>query len=141
MNKIKFSHDYPIKFPFRDMNGVPCRLIQVLKVHYDDLSEEFKKYDTYYLDEDDTEGYYKLPKTNLLILFLVPHALIPPARLFTTIRRWTPKKEKFYRSKIGEEFRIEVKEVKEMPDRDGKGPRARSPRPSRRKGGLKRGGC
>jgi len=28
-----------------------------------------------------------------------------------------------------------------MPDRDGKGPRKRSPRPSERKGGLKRGNC
>jgi len=28
-----------------------------------------------------------------------------------------------------------------MPDRDGRGPRARSPRPSRRLGGRKRGGC
>jgi len=28
-----------------------------------------------------------------------------------------------------------------MPDRNGKGPRKRSPRPSRRKGGLKKGKC
>jgi len=28
-----------------------------------------------------------------------------------------------------------------MPNRDGRGPRARSPRPSVRRGGLKRGGC
>jgi len=28
-----------------------------------------------------------------------------------------------------------------MPDRDGKGPRTRSPKSSTPKGGLKRGGC
>jgi len=28
-----------------------------------------------------------------------------------------------------------------MPDKDGKGPRARSPKPSKPKGGLKRGKC
>jgi len=28
-----------------------------------------------------------------------------------------------------------------MPDRDGKGPRARSPRPSKPKGGQKKGKC
>jgi len=28
-----------------------------------------------------------------------------------------------------------------MADRDGKGPRARSPRPSKPKGGRKKGGC
>jgi len=28
-----------------------------------------------------------------------------------------------------------------MPDRDGKGPRKRSPRPSKPKGGRKRGNC
>ena len=28
-----------------------------------------------------------------------------------------------------------------MPDRDGKGPRQRSPKPSKQMGGLKRGGC
>ena len=28
-----------------------------------------------------------------------------------------------------------------MPNRDGKGPRKRSPRPSKTRGGLKRGGC
>ena len=28
-----------------------------------------------------------------------------------------------------------------MPDRDGKGPRKRSPRPSKPRGGRKQGGC
>ena len=107
MNKIKFSHDYLLKFPFKDMDGVLCNLLQVLKVHYNDLSDEFKRYDTYYIDGDD-EKYYPLPKTDLLILFLAPSRLYPPAYLFTTIRRWTPKKEKFYKSKVGEQFRVEM---------------------------------
>jgi len=33
------------------------------------------------------------------------------------------------------------KGVIKMPDRDGKGPRSRSPRPSTKKGGRKRGSC
>lgn len=36
---------------------------------------------------------------------------------------------------------MKKKGVKTMPDRDGKGPRKRSPRPSKRKGGRKKGGC
>ena len=32
-------------------------------------------------------------------------------------------------------------EVNNMPDKDGKGPRQRSPRPSRPKGGLGKGNC
>jgi len=34
-----------------------------------------------------------------------------------------------------------LKEITNMADRDGKGPRKRSPRRSVRKGGLKRGNC
>ena len=36
---------------------------------------------------------------------------------------------------------IMLRGVKNMPDRDGRGPRSRSPRPSKKKGGLRRGKC
>jgi len=42
-------------------------------------------------------------------------------------------KERFYK--------LHKKEVKRMSDRDGKGPRERSPRPSKKKGGRKLGNC
>jgi hypothetical protein len=109
MNEIKFSHEY-LKFPFVNMGECPCRLLEVVKVHYDKLGEEFVKYDTAYWVDPDNVGYYKLPKTDLLLLLLQTHSLTGNSRLFTTIRRWTPKKEDYYRSKIGEGFKIVIAE-------------------------------
>jgi hypothetical protein len=40
------------------------------------------------------------------VLFLIAD----DGRTWTTIRRWTPQKEKYYRSIIGEEVKIEIAE-------------------------------
>ena len=95
MNKIKFSHEY-FKLPDDRTEIV---LLAVFKVHYTELSESFKAYDTMYQG-----GEYPLPKTDLLVLLFCNGK----NDLFTTIRRWTPKKEDYYRSKMGEEFEVVI---------------------------------
>jgi len=100
-NVIKFSKDYR-KLPYRGLSN--ARLLLVLKTHYSELSEGFIKYDTEYLDGS---GYYELPKTALLLLVFTLNSTFPV--IFTTLRRWTPKKEEYYRSKQGELFKIEIK--------------------------------
>jgi hypothetical protein len=42
----------------------------------------------------------------VIVLFLIAD----DRRTWTTIRRWTPQKEKYYRSIIGEEVKIEIAE-------------------------------
>lgn len=100
MNQIKFSHFYS-KFFSLVKNGSEVMLLQVLKVKYMDLSDEFKVYDTSIW----SGGFYELPRTDLLILFF-RHDL----GIFTTIRRSTSDKERYYQSKVGQQFKVVIDE-------------------------------
>ena len=95
--KIKFSHEHT-KFPYT-WDDSWYILLAVFKTHYNELGKEFIVYDTEYFTDNEV-GHYKLPKTDLLVLLFEGG--------WTTIRRWTQQKEKYYRSKIGELFEIEV---------------------------------
>jgi len=106
--KIKFSHDY-LKMPEYLPIWNRTILCLVHKVHYKDLPSEFIDYDTAYPKDGILEN-YKLPKTELLILVLLTPS---EGQLWTTIRRWTPEKEKYYRSLIGEDIDIEVEYERE----------------------------
>lgn len=86
------------------MNGEKVLLLQVFIVDRADLSETFVAYDT---EIERTGEYYSLPKGKLLVLFLIP---CYGSGAFTTIRRWTPAKEKYYKSLMGKEFVLEITE-------------------------------
>ena len=102
--KIKFSHTY-IKFP-KDMDKGRLTLLQVFKVNYMELSKEFIEYDTRYIDEnEDDHQFYKLPKTDLLVLLFFDHFYYT---CLTTIRRWTFEKQQYYRSMQGKEFEVVI---------------------------------
>jgi hypothetical protein len=105
--KIKFSHDY-LKFTGKVL-PMDCILLQCFKVSYHDLSEEFIKYDTAYL-EDGKIKFYPLPKTDLIVLILSAYNLKHPTAVFeeklTTIRRFTPQKWKYYKSLEGKEVEL-----------------------------------
>lgn len=102
MSEIKFSNEY-YKIPTISLKGTV--LLQVLKTHFNELSEDFIIYDTSYFDvEKRTIRRYPLPKTDLLILLLKTKD-----KLWTTIRRWTPRKEIYYRKLMGCEVDILVK--------------------------------
>jgi len=47
---------------------------------------------------------YELPLTKLLVLTFQGNYLIP----FTTIRRWTDKKERYYKNCVGKHFDIKI---------------------------------
>lgn len=84
MTKIHFSHKY-YKMP--DLATHSTRLLQVLVADSKEFSNEFISYDTTF-----NGGAYPLPKGKVLILLL-----FTGDRLWTTIRRWTPQKEKYYK--------------------------------------------
>jgi hypothetical protein len=97
--KIKFSHNYKkLKFypniaPLKD-----ALLLAVFNVRLEKLRKVF-------LDWDTQDGLYKLPKKGKFILLLFAK---DDYNLFTTLRRYTPEKEKYYRSKIGYFFWVDV---------------------------------
>lgn len=97
---IKFSNDYHKLAGVA--NGSLCYLIEALEVNLEDLSPEFLSYDTGYWG-----GHYKLPKKGkyLLLFFLNIKGV---DILYTTLRRWTPKKAEYYKKNIGEVFVTEI---------------------------------
>lgn len=95
--KIKFSHNY------KKIAGITeARLIEVINVNLQNLSKEFIEYDT--------ENIYKLPKTGnyMILIFHKECEANISSNIFTTIRRRTDEKEKYYRENLGKIFAVEV---------------------------------
>ena len=103
--RINFSHRY-CKFPFGFQGS---KLLDVLPIRLEDLSQEFLRYDTSYLDGGE-EKQYQLPISgNYMILLLQASSGAGP--VWTTIRsRWPPEKPEYYKSHIGEVFECRITE-------------------------------
>lgn len=97
-NKIKFSHRYE-KMP-KDFEMTS--LMAVFNADTKEFGELFIKYDTLYWGKNSTE-FYPLPKGKALVLLFLTGS---KGLTWTTIGRWTPQKEKYYQSKIGQDFEI-----------------------------------
>jgi hypothetical protein len=92
---IKFSHVYP------KLRGQKfARLLSIELRERAELSENFIKYDTFFGFGES----YPLPNGIYLILVFLGDDLIP----FTTARRWTQEKERYYREAIGKYFTIQI---------------------------------
>ena len=106
MNTIKFSHFYS-KLP-RDYQY--SKLLQVLPVKLEELSPEFRQYDTTYLDGGEEKQYPLPAKGNYMILLL--QAGSGHGHLWTTIRnQWHGRglnKLHYYKSMVGEIFECKV---------------------------------
>jgi hypothetical protein len=101
MLKITFSHNYKKLASCTGQVIYTAKLIEVVKVDLADLSKDFLDYDT--------EGLYKFPKIGiyLILIFQKPRNVDNTiSNIFTTIRRNTEEKERFYRSSIGKIFDI-----------------------------------
>jgi hypothetical protein len=98
--KIKFSHHYP-KLHGQDS----AVLLQTTLVDSCNMSLEFVEYDTSYVGKDGVE-HYQLQKNRYILLVFVGNKMIP----FTTVRRYTPGKYRYYNSNIGEVFDIKIEE-------------------------------
>lgn len=102
--KIKFSHDYP------KLHGqTSALLLAVYACARSSLVNEFIIYDTRYYSEHGEDGengylYYDLPNGRVLCLVFLGNDLIP----FTTVRRWTEEKERYYRENVNKRFGIEL---------------------------------
>ena len=97
MNSIKFSYPFPKLYGEDGRPITRCRLLLVQPIELSDLPAELIAYDT-------AQGAYPLPKKGsyLLLLFLKPGSI----HTFTTLRRNTPEKERYYRSQVGEVFHL-----------------------------------
>ena len=102
-NVIKFSHKSYVKFP-PEYN--PSTLLQLFVVNAADLSKEFISYDTHYISKNGAFKQFPLPNGTLIVLLLQSKDM----QLWTTIRRYTAWKYKYYMGKIGETFEIEITE-------------------------------
>ena len=104
MNQIKFSHLYPKLLDSHNDCVETATLLQVIPIDLKDLSREFIAYDT--------DGVYELPPKSeyMMLIFLKPHEhYITDLNLFTTLRRWTPEKYRYYTEQVGKAFNIIIK--------------------------------
>lgn len=102
MATIKFSHHYP-KMP---IDTSKTRLLQIFICDRKELGELFTSYDTAYRG-----GFYELPKGKIIVILLqsLGNSMFF-GDLWTTIRRWTPQKETYYRGLIGKDIKIVINE-------------------------------
>jgi hypothetical protein len=101
---IKFSHEY-YKMPVC-VKTRTTYLVGVTKVPFSLLPESFISYDTIYTEKD-KPAYYPLPKGDLILLTLFTDSEQTPT-VWTTIRRYIPKKYDYYVGLIGSSVRIEI---------------------------------
>lgn len=95
-NCIKFSHNYP-----KLHNQKLAELLAVRELLINDkITQDFLEYDTKTVDG----SYYPLKKGRHLQLVFIGDKHIP----FCTVRSYSTDKERFYKSNIGEWFKIEV---------------------------------
>jgi hypothetical protein len=108
MIKIKFSHKYAKNV---HVGKRTTYLIGVSKCNISALPKEFIHWDTLYVDNRKICN-YKLPEKGIfMVLTLCTPASIAnknlyPFQIWTTIRRWTPSKEKYYEKEIGKQVEI-----------------------------------
>jgi hypothetical protein len=76
----------------------PVQLLMIQIVNIEDLHPAFLQYDT--------EGLYPLPTKGKYILLLFKKSR--DSNLFTTLRRYTPRKHIYYSAHLGERFDIEI---------------------------------
>lgn len=76
---------------------------------YTTTSEElpllFKDYDTVYW-ENSLAHHYDLPKGKVIVIVLFSTNELDYSHIWTTIRRWTPRKEIYYRGLVGHDVDI-----------------------------------
>ena len=96
---IQFSHRYN-KMPHGIYTGDSVVLLEVLNSRFQDLHPAFIRYDA----TTDKGELYPLPKTGscLVLIFLFK------GDIFTTVRRHTPEKEKYYKGLRGELLQLEI---------------------------------
>ena len=78
-------------------------LLAVFVADTREFCEQFVNFDTLYWDGTGS-GMYKLPKGKVLVLLLKSNCDF----VWTTIRRWTPQKETYYRSIVGQQVEIVI---------------------------------
>ena len=119
MPRIKFSHVYTKMPNLLNSDGWENYLVGVSVVNLEDLPERFIAYDTeifeYYPKKTPPSSFYPLPnkgKFMILTLFCKGGNNEKGRKVWTTIRRWTPRKEQYYRGLIGQEVEIKIMEAK-----------------------------
>ena len=105
MRSINFSHIYTKLLDEHNDVIEYATLIDVRHVELANLSQKFRDYDT-------DNGFYQLPPKGiyLMLTFLKPYESdgTCAANLFTTFRRSTARKDKYYYEAIGEAFLVDV---------------------------------
>jgi len=112
---IKFSHFY--EKLNHSCEGIPnppqyAKLLEVFLQHKDNLHPDFIDYDTTYFNREKNKWeQYKLPDDLLIVLLFKSDCF-----LFTTLRRFTPKKYEYYRENRGKLFKIVLENLKKSMD-------------------------
>ena len=108
--KIKFNHHYlKLDFLYDLIYDKKTYLIGVSKVHIERLPQDFIRYDTAYRGQKVESGgfyteLYPLPEKGTYLLLV----LFTYDNVWTTLRKWTPEKEKKYKALVGQEVEIVI---------------------------------
>ncbi|MBE7413393.1 MAG: hypothetical protein HS129_15255 [Leptospiraceae bacterium] len=109
MNKIKFSHTYMKLFEYDEIPVKEAQLLEVLNIELEKLSGYFITYDTIFWDEGEMHpDLYPLPEKGDYLLLIFEKISAPNRDIFTTLRRYTQEKEKYYRDSIGKVFDVVI---------------------------------
>ena len=105
MKQIKFSHEYRKLLNESEVVIRTAKLLAVIPVNLEQLPACFLDYDT-------DCGSYQLPKKGSYLILIFQKIYEPQYteanNLFTTLRRSTPEKIRYYTGAIGELFDVKI---------------------------------
>ena len=109
MGTIRFSHEYCKMVNNEGKTPKTAIIMEVFKVKSEDLHPRFVEYNTMYLNEKDLYLHEcELPKGDLILLLLKSDD-----KIWTTLRRYTPKKFEYYKNRRWtEDFLIKIEKPK-----------------------------
>lgn len=112
MPKIRFSHKY-YKMPTQEAIEKGKHTLIGIQIHEDiyKLPEEFLHYDASFWNGKETEE-YPIPLGKGIVIFIFT-CYESENKVWTSIRRWTPWKEKYYRDLKGKEVEIVIEKGKQ----------------------------
>jgi len=108
--QIKFSHRYYKMPPLVEDAESITNILQLFICDHKELSRAFKEYDVSYEKPNGDCGEYELPESKVIVILLETYVRGEGNFAWTTIRRWTPQKEKYYQSIVGQEVQIVLNE-------------------------------
>jgi len=107
MKTLKFDHDYA-KIPDK-ISAHNVRLLAAIRVHRDELSQQFIEYDTMYFTKHGHVKHYDLSTDKTFLMLILGSTALAQTPIWTTLRRDTKENRDKWLPEVGKIIKCEIR--------------------------------